>query len=393
MSLQPRLLYVIDEDRDFCSHRLDLARAARDGGFEVLVATHVQHHAKQIKDEGFQLLPIRLRRGVQAPLQDMAALVELIRMYRREKPDIIHHVALKQVLFGAIAARIVRAPAIVNAITGLGYMFSPGSSHRARLRSLITPPLRWALAHPRSAVILQNHDDCEDLVRGRIVKKSQVVIIRGAGVNVSQFRPSPEPDGVPVMILASRMLLDKGVEEFVQAARMLKGKQVPARCVLVGMVDKENPSAITEAQLRQWEEEGAIEWWGHRDDMANVFASSHAVVLPSYGEGLPKVLLEAASCARPLIATHVRGCVEIVRDGENGLLVPLKDPQALAQAMMALIHNKTLRIRMGARGRNIVVNEFTAEQIARETIHVYRGLLGRERPVSPPHQSQVPQGS
>lgn len=379
MGLQPRLLYVIDEDRDFCSHRLDLARAARDGGFEVLVATHVQRHAKHIRDEGFKLLPIRLRRGVQAPVQDMAALIELVRMYRREKPDIIHHVALKQVLFGSIVARIARVPAIVNAITGLGSMFSSGSSRRARLRSAITPLLRWALARPRSTVILQNRDDCEDLVQRRIVKRSQVVIIRGAGVNVSQFRPSPEPDGVPVMILASRMLFDKGVEEFVQAARVLKGKHVPARCVLVGMVDKENPSAITEGQLRLWEEEGAVEWWGHRDDMANVFASSHAVVLPSYGEGLPKVLLEAASCARPLIATHVRGCVEIVKDGENGLLVPLKDSHALAHAMMTLIQNKALRVRMGARGREIVVKEFTAEQIARETITVYQRLLGQER--------------
>jgi glycosyltransferase involved in cell wall biosynthesis len=380
--MKPRLLYVIDEDRDFCSHRLDLARGARDAGFEILVATHVQDHAKQIEDEGFKLLPIKLRRGVQPPVRDMAALVALVRLYRRAEPDIIHHVALKQVLFGAIAARITRVPAMVNAITGLGYMFCSGSWRRGVLRSVITPALRWALAYPRSVTIFQNSDDCEDFVDARIVKKSQAVIIRGAGVNVSQFSPTPEPSGVPVVVLASRMLWDKGVGEFVQAARLLKGKGIQVRCVLVGSVDKESPTTITAAQLRRWQKAGMVEWWGHCDDMAGVFAASHAVVLPSYGEGFPKVLLEAAACARPLIATRVRGCQEIVRDGENGLLVPPRNPEALAQAIVTLLGNKALRERMGARGREIVVKEFRADLIAEATIALYDRLLGRAGIVS-----------
>jgi glycosyltransferase involved in cell wall biosynthesis len=235
-------------------------------------------------------------------------------------------------------------------------------------------------------VILENGDDCEDLIHAGIVKRSRTTIIHGAGVNVSQFRPSPEPDGVPVVLLPSRMLWDKGVGEFVQAARILKESRVRAKCVLVGMVDKESPSAIREDQLRRWEEEGVVEWHGHREDMSNVFASSHVVVLPSYAEGLPMVLLEGAASARPLIATRVRGCRDIVRNGENGLLVPPKDSHALARAIMTLLHDKALREKMGARGRVIVMNEFTAERIAGETIAVYRRLLGNDRAISQPVQ-------
>lgn len=382
--MKTRLLFLIDEDRDFCSHRLDLGRAARDAGFEVLVATHVQHHGKQIEDEGFKLFPIRLRRGLQSPLHDLSSLIELVRLYRAEAPDIVHHVALKQVLVGSLAARIVRVPAMVNAITGLGYMFQKGSARRTLLRSMISPVLRWALARSRSAVIFQNKEDCDDLVRTGVVNRFHAVIIRGAGVNVSQFCPSPEPGGVPVVILASRMLLDKGILEFVEAAKVLKQQGVRVRCVLAGRVDKENPASITERQLQLWKEEGFVEWWGQRDDMPSVFRSSHMVVLPtSYGEGVPKVLLEAAACARPLIATDVRGCQEIVRDGENGLLIPIKDVHALARSITTLLHDKALRERMGARGREIAVNEFTVERVAAETIAVYHRLLARDRGASP----------
>ncbi len=373
--MRPRLLFLIDEDRDFCTHRLDLARAAREAGFEVLVATHVQRHAKRIEQEGFKLIPITLRRGVQSPHHDWSALIELIHLYRVLKPDIVHHVALKQVLFGAIAARIAKVPAVVNAVTGLGYMFQPGSPRRALLRWMITPVLRWALSNRRSVTIFQNKDDLEDFVRSGLVDMSRAVIIRGAGVNVAQFRPSPELDGIPVVMLASRLLRDKGVKEFVTAARLLKSNDIHARCVLVGTVDHDNPSSVSVAQVRGWSNEGVIEWWGHYDEMSDVFAFCHVVVLPSYAEGLPKVLLEAAACAKPLIATRIRGCQEVVRDGDNGLLVPVREARALAQAIMTLVQNKALREHMGARGRDIAVNEFRVQLIANETLSVYGRLL------------------
>lgn len=372
--IMPRLIFVVDDDSYFCSHRLHLGRAARQAGYEVLVATRVERHGKLIEDEGFTLLPIRLRRGMQSPLQDLASLWELIRLYRREKPDLVHHVALKMVLFGAIAARVVGVPARVHAITGLGHLFHGGTRKSSLLRSVLKPVLKWGMKGRGSVVILQNDEDCNDLVRFGVIDKSQAVIIRGAGVDTAQFRPSAEPEGPPVVVLPARMLRDKGVGEFVEAARLLRAKDIQARFVLVGAIDTYNPSSFTEAQLQEWVKEGIVEWWGHRDDMLNVYAASHIVVLPSYYEGLPKVLLEAAACSRPLIATRVRGCQEVVRSGDNGFLVPLKDSLALADAILTLIRDQSLRTRMGARARTIAMQEFACEQIAEQTLQVYRDV-------------------
>ena len=370
----PRLLFVVDDDSYFCSHRLHLGRAARRAGYEVLVATRVERHGKLIEDEGFKLLPIRLRRGIQSPLQELASLRELIHLYRQEKPDVVHHVALKMVLFGGIAARLTGVPARVHAITGLGHLFHGETSKASLLRSALLPVLTRGMRGPGSLVILQNEEDRNDLVRFGIVDKAQTVIIRGAGVDTEQFHPLAEAHGTPTLILPARMLRHKGVGEFVQAARLLRGKGVRARFVLVGPVDTHNPSSFTSAQLHTWVKEGIVEWWGHREDMLNVYASSHIVVLPSYHEGLPKVLIEAAACSRPLIATRVRGCQEVVRDGDNGLLVRPRDSLALADAILTLMQDPALQRRMGARARTIAVQEFTCEQIAARTLEVYRGL-------------------
>jgi glycosyltransferase involved in cell wall biosynthesis len=200
-------------------------------------------------------------------------------------------------------------------------------------------------------------------------------------VDVSKFIPSPEAKEEPLVILASRMLWDKGIGEFIEAIRLLTEDRLRAKYALVGMIDRENPRHIAESQLIDWQKAGLAEWWGYRDDMRQVLGAAHIVVLPTYyGEGLPKVLLEAAACARPIIATNTRGCTAIVRDGENGLLVPPKDPQALAQAISTLVSDPALRARMGARGREIVVKEFAADRISRITLDLYKELL-RVQPV------------
>jgi len=339
-----------------------------------MVATYVENHRKQIEDEGFKLLAIRLRRGMRSPIQELAAFMELVDLYRREKPDLVHHVGMKNVLFGAIAAHIAAIPERVHAITGLGYLFHGETWRSKLLRSIIKPVLKRALKSRRSVVILQNDEDCCDLIRAGVITESQAVIIRGAGVDASQYRPSPTPYGKPVVVLASRMLKNKGVGEFVSAARLLKAEGIGARCVLVGAVDSLNPTSFTQNEINDWVKEGIVEWWGHQDDMANVFASSHIVVLPSYCEGLPKVLLEAAACSKPLITTRVRGCQDVVRHGENGLLVPVKDSQSLAEAIRKLVQDESLRIQMGTRAREIVLQEFTCKQIAEETLDVYHQL-------------------
>jgi glycosyltransferase involved in cell wall biosynthesis len=372
---KPRLLFLITEDWYFWSHRLDLARAARDSGMEVLVATRVQNHGKRIEQEGFRLLPIRMRRRSWNPFCEIAAVIELVRLYRRERPDLVHHVAMKPMLYGSIAARLAGVPTVVNAFAGLGYAFIAEHQSIRLLRSLIGWALRWALALPRSRVIVQNDADRQQLVQAGIVPPSRVSVIRGAGVNTKAFAPSPEPGGTPIVLLASRMLWDKGVGEFVEAIRLLKARGLDLRGVLVGMVDEDNPACIPQERLRSWTADGTVEWWGHRDDMSCVLASANIVVLPSYREGLPKVLLEAAACARPIVATDVPGCREIVRHNENGLLVPPRNAGALAQAIEKLIQDQAMRACMGVCGREIAIKEFSSERVARETLAVYRELL------------------
>lgn len=372
---RPRLLLLVTEDWYFWSHRLDLARGARDAGMDVVVATRVQEHGARILREGFTLCPIGLLRRSRHPMREAWAILELVRLYRARRPDIVHHVAMKPVLYGSIAARVARVPGIVNAFAGLGRAFIADGSTDRRMRRLIGMGLRWALACPRSLALFQNQEDCERFVRDGLVRAGQACVIRGAGVDTTVYRPLPEPGGAPIVMLASRMLWDKGVGELVEAARLLRQQGVTARFVLAGRVDEDNPAAIPITQLESWHQEGVIEWWGYREDMPDVLASAALVVLPSYREGLPKSLLEAGACGRPIVATDVPGCREVVREGMNGLLVPARDAGSLAQAIAALLKDPERRRRMGALGREVVVREFGMERVVRETLALYEGLL------------------
>lgn len=372
-----RLLLLIDEDWYFRSHRLDLARTARNEGMEVIVTTRAQDDGKWIKDEGFKYLPIPFVRGDRRPLRELSAVRKLALLYRREQPDIVHHVAMKPILYGSLAARFSKIGAVVNAFGGLGCAFSRMDGLRAPLLQMgLRVGLRTALSVRNSRVIFQTTNDCERFIREKVVRRGQTTIIRGAGVDITEFIPQPETAGMPIIILACRMIWDKGVKEFLHAAKILQQQNVQARFVLVGRTDPDNPYGISEAQLLSWQQEGVVEWWGHRDDMPNVLATAHIVVLPTfYGEGIPKILLEAGACGRPVVTTVTPGCTDIVRDGENGFLIPQKDPAALAKAMKVLLENPSLRTRMGTRGRQIVVQEFSAQRMAGQTLAVYRELL------------------
>ncbi len=360
------------EDWYFVSHRLPLAIAAREVGYEVTVVTRVAEHGNAIREAGLKLIPIELSRRGKNPILELMLIYHLTALYRCEKPDIVHHVAMKPVLYGSLAARFAGVPHVVNALAGLGWLFT---SH-SRLASVLGRGVRFALEWllNRGTVIVQNPDDLQWLADIGI-EQSRTQLIRGSGVDVNRFAPTPEAEGAPVVVLASRMLWDKGVGEFVAAARDLRRQGIIARFVLVGDPDPANPASISQVLLDDWKKEGAIEWWGRRDDMPQVFAQSSIVCLPSYREGLPKVLLEAAACGRAIITADVPGCREVVRDGDNGLLVPVRNVAALADAMTRLLTNATLRQRMGERGRQRVVGKFSQERIIDQTLAVYRGLL------------------
>lgn len=371
-----KILFLVTEDWYFCSHRLPLAREARRKGFDVVVATRVTSHGKQIEDEGFKLIPIRMARSGKNPLKELLSLLELVRIYKSERPDIVHLVALKPVVYGGIAARLAGVPRVVAAIAGLGYVFTSRQLKARLLRPVLSTLLRALLNRPNVKVILQNPDDRNLLVAAKVVDQERTVLIRGSGVDLAAFAPTPEYPDPPVVLLASRMLWDKGVEEFVNAAEILRRRGTEARFILVGDPDSGNPASVPEEQLRSWHKAGVVECWGRRSDMPEVLAQAHVVCLPSaYGEGVPKVLLEAAASGRPIVTTDTPGCREVVRQGENGLLVPVRSPVELADALQRLIENPELRQKMGARGREIAVNEFALGKVVSETINLYGELL------------------
>ena len=368
----PKLLFLVTEDWYFVSHRLPLAVAACQAGYEVTVVTRVGEHGHTIRNAGLRLIPIEQIRRSKYPFLEMMLVARLIAIYRRERPDIVHHVAMKPMLYGSLAARLAGVRHVVNALAGLGWLFTSES----RFAHVLGRGVRFAFRKllNRGTVIVQNPDDMQWFIDLGI-ESSRIHLIRGSGVEVKRFAPTPEPNGEPVVVLASRMLWDKGVGEFVAAARNLKQRGVAGRFVLVGDSDPANPASIPLGLLESWHAEGVIEWWGHRNDMVQVFAQSHLVCLPSYREGLPKVLLEAAACGRAIVTTDMPGCREVVSHGDNGLLVPPRNEAALADALQTLLQDPERRSRMGTRGRGRAVQEFSVDKVVAETLALYRGLL------------------
>jgi glycosyltransferase involved in cell wall biosynthesis len=375
-----RILYVVITGARFCSHRLPLARAALARGHTVAVATALEGQAPAIAAAGIEPIDVPFPRRSLRPDREAALLFALRAAIRRYRPDLVHSVSLKPMIHGTLAARLEGVRAMVNTLTGVGYVFTSGEWLARTLRPLVKQGLRRVLATPRQRLIVQNPDDARLLVAEGIVPASAVTLIRGSGVDTAVFTPRPEAGGTPLVVLPARMLRQKGVEDFVAAARLLRERGIPLRAALVGEPDPENPSSVPVAQLQAWHAEGAVEWWGWRADMAEVLAQSHVVCLPStYGEGIPKCLLEAAACARPIVATDIPGCREAVQHGENGLLVPPHAPRALADALERLVAHPEQRRAMGERGRRRAVEEFSDARIVAETLAVYDELAGAAR--------------
>ena len=371
----PKILFLVTEDWYFYSHRLPIARAAKDAGYDVLVATRITQHCELIQQEGFRVIPIKLRRKSYNPFVELFAVSELISIYRKERPDIVHHVALKPVLYGSFAAWVAKVPHVVNAMAGLGHLFTSNKTSTSFLRMMAKRAFRFLLNRPNSRTILQNPDDKNTLTSNSIVKPELTRLIKGSGVSLSEYRPFPEPEGELIVILPSRMLWDKGIAEFVEASVILKRKGSKARFVLVGKTDGESPSAIPTSQLEEWNDAGAVEWWGYCGNMPEVYAQAHIICSPTfYGEGVPKALIEAAACGLPIITTDIPGCREIVRNGVNGVLIPPKNVQALVDALELLTGNPKMRREIGARGRHIAIEEFSEQKVVKATLAVYSEL-------------------
>lgn len=369
---KPRLLFFVSEDWFFCSHRLPLALAAIRDGFDVTVVTRERSHGHIIRNAGIQLIPFEIARRGMNPFAEVLTILKLVSIYRQEQPDVVHHVAMKPVLYGSIAARAAGVVRVVNALTGLGWIFIARNFTVSILRKLVQQMLRMLLG--RGIVIVQNPDDMA-LLEKIGVARTHIRLIRGSGVDLTEFAPHTARSETPVILLVSRMLWDKGVGEFVQAARLLKQQGIVARFALVGGPDEENPASIPEATLQSWVAEEIVEWWGHRQDMPSVYAQAAIACLPSYREGLPKALLEAAACGLPIVTTDVPGCREVVLNDETGFLVPERNVDMLMSSLRRLIENADLRMAMGKAGRLLVEQEFSIERVSSQTLDIYRQLL------------------
>jgi len=362
-----KIILFANTDWYLYNYRLPLARALRARGDEVILLSPPGGYGEFLQKDGFRWQPFPLERKGMNPFAELATIFRLMKVLRHEKPELVHFFTIKAVLYGSIASRLAGVPHIVNAITGLGYIFSDAGP---LLRLIVTMLYRASLGGTK--VIFQNPDDLGVFIQNKLISANQAFLIPSSGVDVNVFRPSPEPGGEPVVLLAGRLLRSKGIPEFVEVAKRIRGDGIRARFVIVGEPYPDNPDSIQPQELVDWQKEGAVEAWGWHDDMAEVIAQASIICLPTrYKEGLPRLLVEAGACARPVVTTDIPGCRMIVRNGENGQMIPPGNISALEAALISLIKDPALRQKMGARGREIVEQEFSVDSVIARTLDVY----------------------
>lgn len=375
--MNKKLLFVANVDWFFLSHRLPIALKAQQAGFEVHIAAGITDKLSVLQGYGLIVHPLGLVRGGLGALNAVRTLIELRQIFRDVRPDLVHLVTIKPVLLGGVVARWLRVPALVSAVSGLGYVFTANGPVAILRRWVVGRIYSWALSHHNQIVIFQNPDDRDLLVASLGLSHAKVKMIRGSGVDLKQYAVESEPSGIPVVLFPARLLVDKGILEFVQAAVVLHAKGITARFALAGMVDSANPTSVSQAQLDSWLAKGVVEYWGYRTDMPQVIASANLVVLPSYREGLPKVLLEAAASGRAVVTTDVPGCRDAIEPGVTGLLAPVGEAVGLARAVEQLLVNPEQRMAMGLAGRQLAEREFDVRAVVDKHLAIYHQLLAQ----------------
>ncbi|CAH0208735.1 glycosyltransferase family 4 protein [Pseudomonas brassicacearum] len=368
------LLIVVNDPRYFLSHRLPIAKAAQGKGYEVHVASIASPVSGKVTEEGFIYHTIKLERGGINPFLEFYAMICFVRLLWRLRPTLLHLVTTKPVLYGGVAARLAPVGGVVSAIAGMGSVFI-GRDLRSKVLSFVLKSMyRIALGSNNLRAIFQNPCDCALVMKMSGLDADKTVLIRGSGVRLASYPILPEPIGTITVTFAGRLLRDKGVYEFIKAAQLVKLRQKDVIFQLVGDLDEGNPTSLSNAEIETLTAEGDVRVLGYQSDLAKVFSGSHIVVLPSYREGLPKVLIEAAACARAVVTSDVPGCRDAIIAGETGLLVPVKDAEALAVAIEKLISNAELRREMGLAGRKWAEREFTIENVVKVHLDIYKAL-------------------
>lgn len=374
--LAKKILFVVNAPEFFLSHRLPIAVAARGAGYEVHVATADGDGVQAIGQFGFVHHALAIVRSGQNPFAELGSLIGLFRLFRQLQPDLVHLITIKPVVYGGIAARLAGIPSVVAAVSGLGTVFVAQSGPARARRWLVSVLYRLAFSHKRLAVIFQNPDDRDGLLAIGALKGDEARMIRGSGVNLADYPMVPEPQGKPVVVMAARLLREKGVFEFVEAARLLRARGVEVLMRLIGAPDPGNPTSVSQTELEAWATEGIVEVLGYRSDIAQQYADANIVCLPSfYGEGLPKALVEAAACGRAVVTTDHPGCRDAIEPDVTGVLVPVKNAKALADAIQALVEAPDRREKMGAAGRKLAERAFAIEKIVEQHLKIYSELL------------------
>lgn len=370
----PKLLFFVSVDWFFCSHFLQRALAARKAGYEVVLVSKFDRHRDVIEAAGIRTIPVELERRSINPFSAALLTLKVARIYRDERPDITHHVAIKPILIGGLASVLARSGPIVNAVVGMGYIFTGNGFVSRLIRPFVRLGFHLFLNPTGSKVVFENEDDLRDFVDVGAVRGEDAVLIRGAGVDPDEYGLAEGRKMPPVTIFVARLLWDKGIADLVEAIRILRERGTAGRFLIVGDADPGNPACIDKDTLARWKAHGVAEFLGYRSDISALLSQSHIACLPSHREGLPKSLLEAMATGLPCVTTNTPGCREVVRDGDNGLLVPVSSPVDLANALEQLLSNEELRNRMGARGRERVKEEFSNNIVVRDTLRLYQQI-------------------
>lgn len=374
-----RLLFLINDARFFVTHILPLAQAAVKAGYDTHVGLPFQGAALDMADalsairgSGVQLHDLPIRRGGMAWLGELAAILAIARLVAHLRPEILHCITIKPVLYGGLVARLLRTPRVIFFITGLGHVFIAQGPRAMVVRRLVMLAYRLVLRYRRAVTVFENEDDRSLFVDANLVKHAHTVLIRGCGVDSALFHPAvmapPEP---LVVLLPARLQYEKGIREFAAAAQILRDSGLMLRMALAGYADHDRPGGVSEVELRGWCESGVIEWWGHSTMMPDTLRQAHIVALPSYREGFSKTLIEAAATGLPIVTCDVPGCRDAVRAGETALLVPPRNAMALADAIARLCRDPGLRASMGARGRDLAVKEHSVTRFVDANLALY----------------------
>ncbi len=374
--MNKKMLFLVNVDWFFISHRLPIALKAIESGYEVHIACDITAKGEYLKNLGLKVHPLPFSRSGKNIFNEFKTLFAIYNVFRKVKPDLVHAVTIKPVLYGGIISRVCNIPAFVGAISGLGLVFVANDFKSKVTRVFVKALYKLSFRHKNMKAIFQNKVDKGTLIDIGIINNKNTLLIKGSGADLTEYTYSVEPNGVPTVIMAARLLKEKGVVEFISMARTLKAKGVAANFVLVGEPDYGNPNSFTVNDLELWKKENVIDLVGFSNEIPKLFSQAHVVVLPSYyGEGLPKVLIEAAACGRPIVTTNNAGCKEAVIDNDTGFIVPIKDVSALTAAVLKLVENKELRMKMGLAARVFAEQEFDVKNVVNKHIDLYKELL------------------